>query len=138
RKIRQSFPPVRSELFDCGEHNAEDERIEPSPGGVINPRLKRTERTAAVDRRIVPGEKRAQCDPAENDEAWNNDRSARPAIYEKQDERQTKIELFSHRERPCVEERSPAVKRNVLDRQKKFPQRLRHVRVLAPRRQQKV
>jgi len=30
------------------------------------------------------------------------------------------------------------VKRNVLDRQKKFPERLRHVGILAPRRQQKV
>jgi hypothetical protein len=30
------------------------------------------------------------------------------------------------------------VKRNVLDRQKKFPERLRHVGVLAPRRQQEV
>jgi len=30
------------------------------------------------------------------------------------------------------------VKRNVLDRQKKFPERLRHVGILAPRRQQEV
>ena len=129
---------MRSELFDCGEHNAEDERIEPSPGWIIDPRLKRTERNAAVDRRILPGEKRAQCDPAENDNAWNDDRSTRPAIHEEQDEGKTKIELVFDRERPRVRERSPAVKRNVLDREKKFPQRLRHVGVLAPRRQQKV
>ena len=37
-----------------------------------------------------------------------------------------------------MRERGPAVKRNVLDRQKKFPERLRHVGILAPRRQQKV
>ena len=127
-----------AKLFDCGEHNAEDERIEPSPGWIIDPRLKRTERNAAVDRRILPGEKRAQCDPAENDNAWNDDRSTRPAIHEEQDEGKTKIELVFDRQRPCMRERGPAVKRNVLDRQKKFPERLRHVGILAPRRQQKV
>src|SRR5205814_9857973 len=137
-KIHQSFPPVWSELFDCGEHNAEDERIEPSPGRIIEPRLNPAERNAAADRRILPGEKHAQCDPAENDNAWNDDRSTRPAIHEEQDEGKTKIELVFDRERPRVRERGPAVKRDVLDGEKKFPERLRHVGILTPRRQQKV
>ena len=81
RKIRQSLPPVRSEFFDCGEHNTEDEGIEPSPGWVIDPRLKRTERNTAVDRRILPSQNCAQCEPAENDNAWNNQRSARTPIH---------------------------------------------------------
>src|SRR5207247_8442051 len=87
---------------------------------------------------ILPSEKCAQCEPAENDNAWNNQRIARPPIRKEQDERQTKIELVFDRERPCVRERGPTVKRNVLDRQKKFPERLRHVGILAPRRQQEV
>jgi hypothetical protein len=46
--------------------------------------------------------------------------------------------LIFDRERPRVRKRGAAVQSNVLDRQEKFPERLRHFGILAPRRQQKV
>src|SRR5438477_451715 len=70
--------------------------------------------------------------------ARNGDRGARPAIHQEQNERKTKIKLVFDRERPRMGKRGAAVQSNVLDRQEKFPERLRHFGILAPRRQQKV
>src|SRR5947207_826029 len=94
-------------------------------------------------------EKRAQQNSPEEDRAGNDDRCARhgtspsdwrtrPPIYEKQDERKREIKLIFNRERPGVGECGAAMKRDVLDRQQKFPERLRHFGIFAPRRQQEV
>src|SRR5262249_2131123 len=59
RSIHQSLPPLRSQFFDRGEANAQDKRIEPRPGRVINPCLIFTERYAGILRRMLISEKSA-------------------------------------------------------------------------------
>src|SRR5207248_10372232 len=104
---------------------------EPGPGRIINPRLKTAEVNAVVSE-ILISEKCAEQNSAEHDQTGNDHRGAWPAIYKKQDERQREIKLIFHRERPGVGECGAAMKGNVLDREKKFPERLCHIRILAP------
>src|SRR5436309_5084040 len=87
---------------------------------------------------MLPGKKCTQQDSAKHDDAGNDECDARPAINENQKERQCEIELIFDRERPRVGERSATVETDVLDGKKKFPERLRHLRILAPPGQQKI
>ena len=48
---------VWPEFFERGQANAEDQRIESCPGGIRSPGLKTTERDAATNGWILPGEK---------------------------------------------------------------------------------
>src|SRR6478672_3287681 len=43
REIHQPLPPTRPEFLDRGENDAENERIQPAPGGVVNPGLEGAE-----------------------------------------------------------------------------------------------
>ena len=124
---------MRAEFLDGGEDNPEHERIETSPRRIVDPGLETTERNAGVVE-ILMSEKRTQRDSAENNSAGNNRRRAGPAIHKKQDERQRQIKLVFDGERPRVREGGAAMKRDVLNRKQKFPERLCHVRILAPRR----
>ena len=74
---------------------------------------------------------------AGEDRAGKDDRSARPAVHEKQDEGKREIKLIFNRERPGVRERGAAVEANVLDGNEKFPPRI-HFGILAPGREKNV
>ena len=93
-------PPLGSKLFDRTQNNSEHKRIEPGPGWIIDPCLKAAERHAAVDRRILPSEKCAEQDSAEDDQAWKDDGRPRTEIEKEQKKRKPEIELILDREGP--------------------------------------
>jgi hypothetical protein len=130
------LPPTRPEFFDRGKSDAEDERIEPCPGGVVDQGLVGAERDTAVAK-ILPSQEPAQREAAEHDGAWNDHSGAAGANHQQQNEREEKIELIFDGERPGVGEGGAAAQPEILDRKKKFPER-KHFRVLAPRWQQKI
>lgn len=136
REIHQALPPLRPEFLDRGQADAEHERIEPGPGGVIDPGLEAAERDAAVAG-ILPGKKPAQHESTDDDGARNDDGRAAPSNQTKEDQRQRQIELVFDGERPGVGEGSAAPEPDVLHGEKKFPER-KHFRVLAPGGQEDV
>jgi hypothetical protein len=87
---------------------------------------------------VFLGEKCAQRDSAQDDDAGNDQSRATPAIHKEEDERQEEIKLVFDREGPRVRKSSAAMESDVLHRDEKLPERLRHFRIFAPRRQQKV
>ena len=79
----------------------------------------------------LPGQKPAQRESAEQDEARNDHGGAAPANNKKQNQRQEQIELVFDRERPGVGEGGAAVKADILHGQEKFPG-WKHFRIFAP------
>jgi hypothetical protein len=113
-----------------------NERIEPRPGGIVDPELEPALGDAGVAE-VSPGEKGAECDPAENDNARNNDARTLPPAYQQEKQREHHVKLIFDRERPGVRESGAALQADVLHRDEKFPER-RNLRELPERREGKV
>src|SRR3977135_1543620 len=62
RQIHQALPPKRPKFFDRGQSDAEDERIEAGPGGVVDQGLETAEVYAFLAQILVT-EERAQREP---------------------------------------------------------------------------
>src|SRR6266446_3218266 len=75
RAANEALPPLWSKFFDGSQSNAEDERIEPGPGRVIDPGLKSAKRDAVLVH-ILISQKCAEQDSAENDHSRNDHRCA--------------------------------------------------------------
>ena len=127
---------MRAKLFDRGQGDAEDERIEARPGGVIDPGLVAAKSNASLGE-ILKSEERSKGKSSEDNEAWDKQRRAPRTTDEKQNQGKKEIELVFDCERPGVGESSPAAEADVLDRKEKFPER-ENLRIFPARRQEKV
>src|SRR5438309_7329924 len=136
RRIHEPLPPVWAKFLDRRHHDAEHERIEPRPGGIVDPELEPAVRNAGVAG-VSPGEKGAERDPAQNDSARNNDARTLPPANQQENQGQRQVELVFDRERPGVRESGAAVQADVLHRDEEFPER-RNLRKFAHGRQGKV
>src|SRR6266566_6961468 len=124
------------EFLKRGQYHAEDKRIEPGPGRIVNELLKSGERDAAFAR-IQVSERAAQRESSNKPRQWNDKRRASPTIDKDEKQRQRQIELVLDRQRPRMRKRGPAAQVNVLDGDQEFPER-RYLRKFAQRRQAKV
>lgn len=136
RQVRDCPPPPRTKSLDRRKGDTCDQRIEPGPGGVVDPGLIAAESDARF-REILPREKPAKGETSDDDRAGNDDGDSADANYQQEDEGKEQVELVFDRERPGMREGGASAEANVLDGDEKLPER-KHFRILTPGGQERV